>query len=189
MPTTIAPAGPMSAALNTAVSQLANCPSYQAFLGVDTQADAVARTYQASLPPAANGSEYTPEELASYRPFGMVYQATAGGYGATRSALYAYREDGRCYIELEITIPTSYQPDPDDLAIDLTVDLESADRWILNQIGQIVAEFMAQAGEPGCLDVSKITLLMGPSRERPEESMGVGYYYWTLLEVTWGATE
>ena len=131
-------AGPMSAALETARSQLAACASYQAFVGVSPadEAAAAARTYLAALPPPADLNEYTREEWeAALRPFGMVYTSSAGGYTLTRSALYAVRDSGRLFVELEITIPTDYQPDPDTAAVDLTVDLESADRWILDQVG------------------------------------------------------
>ena len=181
-------AGPMSIALEHARNQLAACASYLAFLGVATPEVAVAKTYLAALPNPTDGKEYTLAEWEeSRRPFGMAYTSTAGGYGASRSALYAVSEHGRLFIELEITIPTEYQPDAEVDAIDLTTDLETADRWILNKIGQIVAEFMALSGQPGYLDVSSVTVLMGPSREQPKESITKGFFYWTLLEVAWGA--
>ena len=183
--------GPMSIALETARSQLAACASYQAFCNVSgDSAAAVAKTYLAALPAPANQVEYTPAEWEStLRPFGMIYTASAGGYRLTRSALYAFREDGRLFIELEITVPSVYQPDQNVPAVDLTVDLEAADRWILNQIGQIAAEFMSKSGQAGMLDVSSLTVMMGPSRERHEEPLANGYYYWTLLEIAYGATE
>ena len=184
------PAGPMSTALETARSQLAACASYREFLDVSSIQAASDKTFLAALPTPADGKEYTTLEWESaLRPFGMIYTASAGGYSQARSALYAVRENGRLFIELETTVPTAYQPDPEVEAIDLTLDLETADRWILNQIGQIISEFMLLAGQPGYLDVSQITVMMGPSREEHKEKVSNGFYYWTLLEVVWGATE
>jgi hypothetical protein len=182
--------GPMSIALETARKQLAACTSYRAFLGASDSASAVASTYLAALPAPTDGKEYTAAEWEqTLRPFAMIYTSSAGGYSATRSALYAVRENGRMFVELEITIPEAYQPDVLVPAVNLRTDLEKADRWILNQIGQIVFEFMGLAGCPGYLDVSSVTVVMGPSRERHEEPLANSFYYWTLLEVIWGATE
>jgi len=178
----------MSIAPETARTQLAACASYRAFLGVSTPAAAVAKTYLAGLPAPSDGKEYTVAEWeAGLRPFGIIYQATHGGYSMARSAMYAQTDSGRLFIELEITIPTVYQNGVETL--NLTTDFENGDRWILNHIGQIVAEFMGLAGMPGYLDVSRVTVAMGPSRERNEEQPASGFYYWTLLEVAWGATE
>ena len=180
--------GPMSIALETARTQLAACASYRAFVGATDAAGAKDKTYLAALPKPTDCKEYTQAEWENtLRPFGMIYTATQGGFAAIRSALYAVRESGRMFIELEITIPTECPDSPG--VVDLTADDELADRWILNQLGSIVAEFMALAGQPGYLDVSSVTVMMGPSRERFTEQPAAGQYYWTLLEVTWGATE
>lgn len=191
--TTETAAGPISLALEVARAHLAACTSYQAFLGVTgttAAAQAVAKTYLAALPVPEDESEYTPDEWESVlRPFGMVYTASVGGLRLTRSAAYAVSESGRMFIELEITIPTSYVPSVGGAAIDLTVDKEAADRWINNKVGQIADEFMAKAGQAGYLDASSITLVMGPSREKSGEEVTNGYYYWTLLEVVWGSGE
>lgn len=182
------PLGPMSAALENARNHLAACAAYQAFLGVTSSAAAVAKTYLAALPKPDDGKEYTRDELEStLRPFGMIYTATALGYKLTRSAFSAASENGRLYLELETAIPTAYQPDPEVPAIDLTTDLEAADRWILNKIGQIIWEFVALSGQPGYLDVSSVTVMMGPSREQRKEKQSQGFYYWVLLEVEWGS--
>jgi hypothetical protein len=90
------------------------------------------------------------------------------------------------YIELEATIPNVYQPNPEADPIDLTADLEAADRWIINQIGKIIDEFIKLSGQPGYLNVASVMVMMGPSREQPEETLAKGFYYWTLLEVIWG---
>jgi hypothetical protein len=139
------------------------------------------------LPTPADGKEYTPEEWEmALRPFGMIYTASAAGYGLKRSAFQAYSEHGRMYIELEATIPNVYQPNPEADPIDLTADLEAADRWIINQIGKIIDEFIKLSGQPGYLNVASVMVMMGPSREQPEETLAKGFYYWTLLEVIWG---
>jgi hypothetical protein len=180
----------MSVALETARTHLAACASYRTFLGAASAAAAKTKTYLAALPAPTDAHEYTPTQWEStLRPFGMIYTSTAGGYSAHRSALYASRENGRLYIELEITIPDDYQPVAEGPVYDLTTDLELADRWILNQLGQIISEFMALSGQPGYLDVSSVTVMMGPSREGDDEKTARGCYYWALLEVTWGATE
>ena len=131
------PSDPVSAALEICRKQLCACASYQAFVGCSgdgAAASAVEKTYLASLPAPTNGVEYTPTEWeTALRPFGMVYTSTMGGNRTTRSALYGVEEKGRIFIELEIAIPTAYQPDPNAPAIDLTQDLKSAARWILNQ--------------------------------------------------------
>lgn len=185
------PTGPMSNALETGRSQFAACASYQAFLGVSTSAAAIARTYKAALPAPADGQQYTPAEWVGLRPFGMIFTAPAGGYSATRSALYAVRENGRMHMVLEITIPSAWTDpaNPEAPAIDLTQDLETADLWINNQIGQIIHDFMALAGQPGYLDVHSVAVNLGPSRERHEEVVANGYYYFVLLEIVWGAQE
>jgi hypothetical protein len=180
----------MSIALETARTQFAACASYQAFLGVDDPADAISRTYLAGLPFPSNEGEYAVSDWeGSLRPFVILYQSTHGGYSATRTALYAFRENGRMFAEFEISIPTTYQPDPSVPAVDLTQNPELSDRWIINQLGQIIADFMGLAGKSGYLDVSEVTVAMGPSRERNEEQPASGYYYWSLLEIVWGATE
>jgi hypothetical protein len=182
------PLGPMSIALETARTQLCACTTYQAFLGVATPAAAKAKTYLAGLPYPEDKAEYTVEDWeGSLRPYGIIYQATIGGFNTRRSALYAQTESGRFYIELEIGVPTVYQPSLSVAAIDLTTDFESGDRWIINHIGQIASEFMGLSGSAGYLDVSSVTVAMGPSREQPNEEQASGYFYRTLLEVTWGA--
>jgi hypothetical protein len=186
----IVPFGSASLALETARSHLASCESYQAFLNLSGSEAAEARTYLAALPSPADGVEYTYAEwITSLRPFGMISTALSGGFSQTRSALYGVRENGRLNIALETTVPTVYQPDPNVAAVDLTVELELADRWIQNQIGQIANEFMAKSGQPGFLDVSSMMLTMGPCRERHEEPLANGNYYWTLFEIVWGATD
>lgn len=179
--------GPLSTAEDIGCQHLASCASFQAFLGVSSKAAALAKTFNAALPPPTDGKEYTADEWEeSLRPYGMVYASTAAGYSVRRSAGYARSESGRMYIEFEITIPTDYQPAPEDTPIDLTTELNAADRWIKNNIGQIIAEFMDKGGQPGFLDVSRVTLMMGPSREEPNETQTHGCYYWTMLEVAWG---
>jgi hypothetical protein len=186
------PLGPISANLETARNHLAACPTYRAFLGVSTVPAAVAKTYLAALPPPADGQEYTRDEFnVTLRPFAVISAAASNGYGKRRTATGGGVENGRLFIWLEIAVPTNYQPDPEVAAVDLTADLELGDRWINNQIGQIVSEFfdLGCSATPGCLDVSAIDVRMGPCREDADESATQGNYYATLLEVTWGATE
>jgi hypothetical protein len=184
------PVGPMSNALELARSHLAACASYQAFLGVSgagAAAAAIAKTYLAALPAPTDGKEYTRAELEeTRRPFGIFYTSSAGGYRVRMSARYAQSESGRLFLELETTIPAAYRSTPQADPIDLTVDAEQADRWILNQIGSIVSEFMGLAGQPGYLDAQSVMVMMGPSRERDEDKPTRGCYYWTLLEIGWG---
>ena len=182
------PLGPISGSLENARNHLASCISYQAFLGVTGSEAAAAKTYLAALPAPNDGAEYSREEWENkLRNFGLISLAPAGGYRVERSALYATRESGRMSIELEATIPSDFQANPEGPVLDLTADLEAADRWINNQIGQIVAEFMGKSGQPGYLDASSMTVMMGPCRTQDEDVPTSGFYYWTILEVVWGA--
>jgi hypothetical protein len=176
------PLGPLSNALETLRSMLAASNNFKAFLGVTTVPDAVARTYLASVPPApevADGDgthEYTPEQWQNtLRPYCMVYTAPTAGYRRTRESRYGFQDRGKLFIELECNMPAGADTDP-----------ETADRTILNQVGQIFDDLVNNAGQPGNLDIAEIGLAIGPCRERFEELGGTGEYYWTLLELTWG---
>jgi hypothetical protein len=177
------PLGPLSNALETLrTAMLAQSTNFQAFLGVNTSEAAIARTYLASLPPAEevaggdDSEEYTPDQWENtLRPFCLAYTSPTGGYTIKRESRYGFADRGKLFIELETNAPVAADLQP-----------ENADRTILNQIGQIIADLVAMAGTPETLDIAQIVVAAGPSRERFEEVGGTGEYYWTLLELTWG---
>lgn len=176
------PLGPMSQALETLRSMLANLGVFQAFMGVVGSSEASNRIYLASAPPApqvteGDGSqEYTPAQWEhSLRPFCLVYTAPTAGYRLTRESRYGFQDHGKLFIELEMNATSGADTDP-----------ETADRTVLNAIGQIAIGLANNAGQPGQLDIADISVVAGPSRERFEELGGTGQYYWTLLEITYG---
>jgi hypothetical protein len=190
------PLGGISKALENGRTTLSACAAVQAFLGVteaellalqgddeagqevDSIAAAKARIYLAATPPPAVAGEYTPAEWEEeLRPYMLLYTAPQGGYQSQRTAMYAYRESGRMYCELEITVKSDYNADD---------KIEEADRWINNLLGQVIDELRSLAGQAGYLNVHTISVAMGPSRERNEEYPATGPYYWTLLELQWG---
>ena len=176
------PAGPLSSALEALRGMLANSANFLAFLGVETAAAAKLKTYLASVPPAqelpaGDGTqEYTPAQWENtLRPFCLAYTSPTGGYRLTRESRYGFQDRGKLFIELEMNVPSGADTDP-----------ETADRTVLNLVGQILADLVANAGQPGNLDIAEIGVAFGPSRERFEEVGGTGEYFWTLLELTYG---
>ncbi len=179
--------GPVSASEDLAIRTLAACPSYRAFLGVESEAEAIARTYVAALPAPTDGLTYSIEEWEfRLRPYGIVHASRAGGYRSVRTAYGAFSERGRMLIELEKTVPTDYSPSGGQ-TIDLTQDLEAADRWIKNQVGAITNDLESLAGQPGYMDIGEIGVVMGPSREDHREKVGRGCFYWVMIELAWGS--
>jgi hypothetical protein len=185
-----APIGPLSTALETARQQLASCPSFQALVAATDQPTAAGRIYLAGLPPPANREEYSPAEWeSSLRPLAVLYTSSRQGYGRSRTGLYAWRENGRLFCEIEVTVPETWTPPEGGPALMLWDYPEQSDRWILNQLGPVIEDFCNLGGTPGNLDVQSVEVVMGPSREKPEEEPGSGFYYWVLLEILYGATE
>ena len=176
------PLGPLSTALETLRVMLAALGNFQSLMGVTTPAEASARVYLASAPPAPSvpegnaTQEYTPAQWEDQlRPFCLVYTAPTAGYRLTRESRYGFQDRGKLFIELEVAAPAGADTNP-----------EQADRTVLNQVGQIILGLANNAGQPGNLDIAEIAVAAGPSRERFEELGGVGQYYWTLLELAWG---
>lgn len=176
------PLGPMSQALEELRRMLANLGVFQAFMGVLTPEDASNRIFLSSAPPAPQipdgdgGHEYTRAQWENHlRPFCLIYTASTAGYRLTRVSRYCFKDHGKLFVELEMNAPSGADTDP-----------ETADRVVLNAIGQIANGLANNADQPGYLDIAEITIAAGPSRERFEEIGGTGQYYWTLLEISYG---
>lgn len=133
------------------------------------------RLWRVGLPPPADGAEYTPDELAGYRPFAVVGLPRAQGYSRQRNSAYGSADRGTLHVGFECDVPE-----------ELLTDLNAAERLVLNQIGQIVDALLdGDYAAAGALNVTGVSLIEGPIREVPTEVPAKGTYFRAILEITW----
>lgn len=184
MPLTAAE-GSISLAQEYLRTMLADSTSLRTWMGVGSQAAALARIYHEGLSPPPAAEAYTPAELASFRPFVLLWtDENAGGF-QRRVAAYGtadqFEEGGVIHVLLEQAAPAA--PTASDLA-------ECDRRW-RNTIGKIIDDLSgntAQAGLSGVagyLSIRHLTVL-GPWRTPPDYIPTMGDAQQYEMVVTWG---
>jgi len=171
------PAGGMSLAQEYLRTALADCSTFQAWVGAADQAEALARIYHEALPAPANGNEYTLAELQAYRPFALIWTSEQNGYSKRRLAVGTWAESGRIMIRLEEDVDPQIANDPAEVA-----------RRFRNTIGQIIDELCALT-DPGAgyLVFHTVTVEAGPIRTEEDEARTLGDAQAVELSVEYGS--
>lgn len=162
----ITPSGPLSLPLTNLQTILANCATFQEWVGADNAEAAKARIYLVAV-----------DEGSYIRPYALVAQGdewkrelSAGGAG------HVFQPSGNLFLMFEANVSEAYQSDHRDAELEFT-----------NKIGTIIKEMEALAGQSGYLTVNYINYKEeGPSRSSEDERETQGDFYQVILEVGWG---
>lgn len=154
----IGAAGILSLCQESLRQHVAGSPTWQALCGVDNAAAAALRLYHESLPPpAGGGGTYALEEMANYRPYGLIYLDEQGGFHWSRSSSDLFRESGKLRLHLEVTAAMAGESPTADAILGFR-----------NNVGLILQDMAAAFGTPGYLDFNSVTVEDGPYFAHPK---------------------
>lgn len=169
---------------------LADCPSFQSFVGVDPlitdpaarAAAALLKIYFDATPPPANPTTgYTLAECLAQRPCCILFTDLADGFHLGLEAMtggnFDFGAGGRLGMQFEWTIPDG-----------LGEDEAAMCRVLRNFIGGIFDELADRAGKPGFLAIRSMRLTNGPHRINPEFEAQRGRLMTVWTQVTWSNT-
>jgi hypothetical protein len=177
MPNLTAAEGPLTRAETLLAATLAACPRWQTLCG-SAEAAAARIYFDALPPPAAHAAEYSPEDLALLRPFALVYTDEETGVTLAHAATGARRrfaERGVLKFYIEKHVPPDVADHPAEV-----------DRRFKNDVGILLGELAALAGQANYLAIDEITA-QGPLRSHQDELPTKGDYQQMHFTVSWGA--
>lgn len=177
---TTAAEGAITLAEQDLATTLADCHAFQAWAGVASREDALARIYFDGLPSPDNGREsYTADELAELRPYAVIWTDEEDGFRrkmVSGGAGFLFDDSGRLHLELVQEIAVADQ-----------ADLAAADRKFKNSLGLILDDLAELAGQGGYLTATSF-VTKGPLRPHPDAEEGEGPWQWAKLVIDWGLT-
>lgn len=186
-----APSGTPSVVKNAVREMLAKTSAFREWDGASlTEAQARTRIYYDDLPlPASGADQHTAAEMASLRPFAVVYFQARGGVRWDCDASPRHlRPSGRICVFLETGIPADLVP-----VGAAAEDTGEVIRRFENWIGRLVSStnpsdvtFQSQRGTAELLDFTAIEY-SGPYRCHPNDVPSQGDHQWAVLEIEWGA--
>lgn len=164
-------------------AMLADCPSFQAFVGVDAlsatpASDALAKIYfDAMPPPAAYPDAYTLAESQALRPCALIWLDQSDGYylgdDAVSSGLTDFTEGGRLCLQFDWLASAA-----------LWADEQVLFRTFKNTIGTILNEMIERPGTPGFLAVRNVKLTQ-LARIHDKEVTSQGYLISAWFSLGW----
>lgn len=176
----VTPSGTLSRALERLRATLADSAAFRAMIGPAAgQAEALARIHYDGLPPPA-GLSYSREELAAYRPFALVYLNPNAGFRAEQDGVsgtkFDWAERGKAIITLEKEASETYANAP-------TADAEQQFR---NEIGGIIDNLYSLSGTAPYLNITAISVLLGPYAVGEDDAKAEGVWQMVHLECEYG---
>lgn len=179
------PAGLWGAPKQRLAAMLSKLAAFQTFVGVATEAAALAKVYHQGLPEPADteSGEYTAGELAGYRPCAIVAAPDEDSFRISRIAEQAHKTAGKLVvIFIESVAATSH-------------GLPTADQVVQhwNAIGPILGK-TADDGDDGLIDlqwqspnlaIREIYLHEGPYWGDPENVHDEGVWIASTWIVEW----
>jgi len=158
----VTPSGPLSLPLDNLRTLLANCQSFQEWVGADDAAEALAFISLVA-------------KDTNERPLALAMQAPGRGWSAQQNAGGAanwFSSKGTLLLLLEDDVATE-MAEPD------------AELTFTNLVGDIISDIMELAGAGVYLNVTSIAIKDGPSRSFFDEKESNGDYYQVVLEIGW----
>jgi hypothetical protein len=157
-------------------AQLAACAKWQELCAIN---GAAASIYFDALPPPPDQAEcYTAEQLTALRPLCVIYSDENTGLVLDHQSHgplgFGYQDSGVVKGYLEIAV------DPQ-----LADDAQQAVRVFENDIGQVLTELLALAGQAGYLAISRATFT-GPMRNHADARADEGDYFQLHFTFEWG---
>ena len=158
----VTPSGPLSLPLDNLRTLLANCPSFQTWVGAADAAEALAAISLVAVETVE-------------RPLAIVMQAPGRGWASRQNAGGAAN-----WFSQSGTLLILFEDDVEAEAIEPDAELT-----FTNLVGAIISEMQDLAGSGGHLNVTSIAIKDGPSRSDFSEKESTGDYYQVVLEVGW----
>ena len=168
---------------------LSESPAFQALCHVGDAAGALEHIHLGGLPDPLDFREYSPAEIAAFRPFIIINLARSNGYRAGHTAMgssgFQYHESGRLEIQLERASPPPRRSvnEPGD-----AMDRYDADVDFQNVIGAIIEDMRELSASAGKFAMDEIVITDGPFRNSEESWVAQGDFQFVFLEVAWGGS-
>lgn len=172
------PSGGPSLALGYLKTTLAGSSTFQTLVGAIDATAALTSIYLDSLPVATDGNQHTAAELASFRPYALLWMNESGGYEVTHESTdsaHRFRESGSHMMQIEQTVPSG-----------VTTNNTEVELLWRNTIGDIIGEMIDLAGQATYLAITRISIASGPHRTHPDEVPTLGDSQWVDLAIEWG---
>lgn len=158
-------------AQDLAVATLADCPAFQALVGVATAEEAAEKIFQDALP-EPKGDRWTANELDAIRPFALAFtEEDVTGFTYQYVATGKWQAAGAIKFKIERSVKDIDSP-------------ASADRDFRDLVGKIILEFANKRNTGGLL--SRRIMIDGPYRIAEEDLAEQGDYQWMEVLVEWG---
>lgn len=179
--TLVAPAGPISLALEALAVSVAASPAFQAWVGADDAPQARNRIHRESLPLPRRGQEYTAADLDRLRPFALTWMHPEGGFTAVADSVggtgYDFDEGGVLALQLEGNIPKELRDNYPEVVLRFE-----------NFVGELLDDLKGFSGQGGgYLAFHRFRVVLGPYISDPEASAAQGHFVGMDCLLDWGA--
>ena len=161
------PSGLLSLPLTHLQTLLANCASFQTWVGADNVEEAKAKIHLIAI----GGDDFN-------RPFALIaqgddWQSRADAGGASNWL----QDSGSLLLLFEANIKSTYQDKN---------HYKDAELEFTNPIGTVLQDMKTLAGKSGYLTINEIRKKAGPMRSDPDEKATEGDYYQIIFDIAWG---
>ncbi len=173
-------------AMDRLKTTLTDCTHFREWTGEPSSEAAAERIHFGSLPGPQDKNRYTPDELASYRPFVIISTNESAGITLRRAATNTWWPSGTLLAHFEMETPLA---DAHDVA--------KLDADVLTHIGKLLAANEDDAaGSVGLANLfhnpagdylaGDMVVFHGLFRSNRDDHPGQGDFLYWLLEISWG---
>ncbi len=174
-----APSGPVSEAIELLRQTLGASDTFRTLVGAANQTEAEASIHKGALPKPVSGAySHSLAELATLRPYAILFEQPEEGFQVRAAALSGSRDfvaSGQFGILLEWPIPSNISDDPAEIAIQFR-----------NIYGGIIDDMAGLASVAGYLDINEMAAEDGPWRSHEDDLETYGDVKIMMLRISWG---